>query len=115
MTGVQTCALPIFQVPRVQNAHSGEADEKLKWATLFTRQGLGAFAQLAQSCAGDYCVGDSVSAADLFVVPQIYNARRFQLDVAAEFPLLEQIYQKCFSTPECVASSPEKQIDAVTT
>ena len=40
--------------------------------------------------SGKYCVGDQVSLADCCLVPQIYNARRFKVDLK-KYPLISKI------------------------
>ncbi|MEY2668240.1 MAG: hypothetical protein RJA59_878 [Pseudomonadota bacterium] len=61
--------------------------------------------------AGRFCHGDEVTLADLFVVPQLYGARRFGVDVAA-FPTLLRVEAACASLPAFVAASPDRQPDA---
>jgi len=46
--------------------------------------------KLVKSTAGNYCVGDTITLADICLVPQMFNARRFELDTS-KFPLLEAI------------------------
>ena len=45
--------------------------------------------------------------ADLCLIPQLYNARRFDIKVE-QFPRLEMIEKKCLETPSCQKSHPEK-------
>lgn len=63
--------------------------------------------------AGDGpCVfGDEVTAADVFLVPQMYNARRFNVDVSA-FPKLLNIDTRCMKLDAFADAAPERQIDA---
>lgn len=102
-----------LQSPRVQKMHSSDAKAGAKFAKHFIREGLAAYQAMAKSTAGKFSVGDSVTAADLFLIPQLYNARRFEIDVANEFPLLASIDRACYATSECKRSSPEAQVDAV--
>ncbi len=44
--------------------------------------------------AGDFAFGDRPSLADVYLVPQFYNALRFEMDVSV-FPRLHAIYQNC--------------------
>lgn len=66
----------------------GQDDNGIKaWCRQWIGQGLAAFeAELSRPVGegmapGKYCVGDQVSLADVVLVPQIYNARRFGLDL----------------------------------
>ena len=49
--------------------------------------------------------------ADLFLIPQIYNARRFQLDMS-DFPLITQVEQNCLALDAFIQAMPENQPDA---
>ena len=100
-----------FQTPFAQKRHSSDDGEKLKWAQEWISKGLTAFDELS-SQKGQFSMGDSLSMADLFLVPQIYNAIRYELDVEKTWPQLHQIYLNCLALPECQKSAPENQSDA---
>jgi maleylacetoacetate isomerase len=104
-----------LQTPRAQNSHSSVAEEKMKFAKAFIQQGLVAFEKSLINISGKYCINDEISAADLFLIPQLYNAKRFGFELEKDFPLLNRIYNTCLATEECLTSAPEKQIDAVKT
>jgi len=55
-------------------------DEKLTWYHHWLRQGFDALEQQVEG--EDYCYGGHLSLADVCLVPQIFNARRFELDLA---------------------------------
>jgi maleylacetoacetate isomerase len=63
------------------------------------------------SHARRYCFGDEVSLADICLVPQIYNARRFDTDLSS-FPTLVAISTHLESLPAFAAARPEVQPDA---
>jgi maleylacetoacetate isomerase len=58
-----------------------------------------------------YCFGDSVTIADICLVPQMFNARRFETDLSP-FPTLTAISAHLESLPEFAAARPEVQPDA---
>jgi maleylacetoacetate isomerase len=58
-----------------------------------------------------YCFGDSVSLADVCLVPQVYNARRYKVDLTP-FPTLVAISTHLESLPAFEAARPEAQPDA---
>ena len=58
-----------------------------------------------------YCFGDAVSIADICLVPQMYNARRFETDLSP-FPTLVAINTHLESLPAFAAARPEAQPDA---
>ncbi len=73
----------------------GEED-KLRWYRHWVRQGLAAFEALMHDhpMTGVYCHGDRPTLADLYLVPQLYNARRFECDLSA-CPTIERIDIAC--------------------
>lgn len=62
--------------------------------------------------AGTYCLGDTVTMADVCLVPQVFNAERFNCDLSA-YPKVMQIYAACQKLPAVAAAHPAKQPDAV--
>lgn len=58
-----------------------------------------------------FCHGDSPGMADCCLVPQLYNARRFHLDLAP-YPTLVRIEQACLALPAFDRARPESQPDA---
>jgi maleylacetoacetate isomerase len=63
------------------------------------------------SASGRYCFGDAVSLADVLLVPQMFNARRFKTDLAP-FPTLVGISTHLEALPAFAAARPEVQPDA---
>lgn len=61
---------------------------------------------------GRFCHGDTPGMADCCLVPQLYNARRFHLDLTP-YPTLLRIEQVCLALPAFDAARPENQPDAV--
>jgi maleylacetoacetate isomerase/maleylpyruvate isomerase len=60
---------------------------------------------------GRHCHGDTPGLADACLVPQLYNARRWQLDLAP-YPTLVRIDAACRALPAFQAAAPEAQPDA---
>lgn len=62
---------------------------------------------------GPFCLGTfSPSIVDACLVPQLYNARRFDVDVDKEFPMLADIEERCSGHPWFVPAHANVQIDA---
>jgi maleylacetoacetate isomerase len=84
-----------------------------RWTRHWIDRGFVALEQLVARHAGDgrHCYGSSVTLADVFLVPQVYNARRAQLDLAA-YPRLVAVVQHLEALPAFAAARPEAQPDA---
>jgi maleylpyruvate isomerase len=81
------------------------------FAKHFVTRGLAALERAAGETAGRFLFGDAVSLADVYLVPQMYAARRVAVDLAA-FPSLLRIEARCESLPSFAAAHPDKQPDA---
>lgn len=68
-------------------------------------------ALVARRTHGSYCYGDSLTIADVCLVPQIYNARRFSCDLTP-YPTLVRIADGLRATPAFARAAPEAQADA---
>ncbi len=60
---------------------------------------------------GEYCEGNTPGYADCCLIPQIYNARRFGVDMD-QFPTMQRIEAACLAMPAFDAARPERQPDA---
>ena len=89
--------------------NAGDAGKKA-WAAHFNLVGLRALERLVSESAGRFCVGDSVTVADLCLVPQLYGARRFGVDVSA-FPTLLRIESELMQLPAFADAVPGRQPD----
>ena len=87
--------------------------ERDAWARHWMELGLSAFeALLADNPATSrFCEGDVPTVADCCLVPQLYNARRFGLDLAP-YPTMVRIEAACLALPAFDAARPERQPDA---
>jgi maleylacetoacetate isomerase len=87
--------------------------ERERWVRHWISEGFDALQDLLDSnpSTGTYCEGDTPSMADLCLVPQAYNARRFGLDVA-RWPTIARIEAACLALPAFDAARPEVQPDA---
>lgn len=81
------------------------------WARRFIERGLGALERLAAPRAGAFMFGDRASLADIYLVPQLYNARRYTVPLDA-FPTLMRAEANAQALPAFRAALPEAQPDA---
>ena len=93
---------------RVKNELGGD---DAAWARHYIARGLAALELVAAETAAAFLVGEAVSIADVLLVPQLYNARRFGVDLAP-FPLLGRVEAACVTLPAFADSHPDKQPDA---
>ena len=81
------------------------------WAAWANREGLTACETLIAHQSGPFCFGAAPTIADLCLVPQLTNARRFGVDVAA-FPRLLQAEAAAKALAAFADAAPERQRDA---
>ncbi|TAI63622.1 maleylacetoacetate isomerase [Bradyrhizobium sp. Leo170] len=90
----------------------GLPEEKVtEWAAWANREGLSACETLAAGEAGPFCFGAVPTLADLCLVPQLANARRFGVDVTA-FPRLLKAEAAAKAMKAFADAAPDKQVDA---
>jgi maleylacetoacetate isomerase len=89
------------------------SEQKDGWYRYWVDVGLEALeTQLAREAAtGHFCHGDAPSLADLCLVPQIANARRFSIDLSP-YATLTRIEAACLALPAFATAAPERQPDA---
>lgn len=91
----------------------GQSEEAVNtWYRHWVREGFrGLEVELRRySSNRRYCYGDTLSLADVCLVPQMFNARRFDVDLTP-FPTIEAISRHLESIPEFAAARPEVQPD----
>src|SRR6476619_3098823 len=90
----------------------GLAEEKVtEWAAWANREGLSACETLIANEPGPFCFGSAPTIADLCLVPQLANARRFGVDVSA-YPRLLEAEAAAKENKAFVDAAPDKQPDA---
>jgi maleylpyruvate isomerase len=96
----------------VRDLHLSE-EQKLGWYRHWIHVGLSALeAQLNTGGAhkASYCCGEAPTLADVCLVPQIANARRFDCDLST-FPTLVRIDTACRQLPAFQQAAPDRQPD----
>lgn len=84
-----------------------------KWYSSWIIAGFSAFEALLVSHKSNaqFCFGNSATLADLYLIPQVYNARRFNVDLT-EFPTITSIEAHCLTLNAFHKAVPENQADA---
>lgn len=85
-------------------------ETKMEWGHFYIQKGFVALEQVLANSAGKYCVGDEVTIADCCLVPQVYNANRFKVDMAA-FPVISRVHDALMSLDAFKAAHPSQQPD----
>ncbi len=81
------------------------------WAAKANAAGLAACEALLDGVPGPFCFGAAPTLADICLVPQLGNARRFGVDMKP-FPRLREREAACLALPAFAAAVPERQADA---
>ncbi|MBV8851605.1 MAG: maleylacetoacetate isomerase [Methylobacteriaceae bacterium] len=81
-----------------------------QWAAETNAQGLDACERLILTERGPFCFGADPTIADICLVPQLYNARRFKVDVS-KFRRLREAEAACLALPAFKDTAPEQQPD----
>ena len=66
----------------------------------FIRREFGALETVLRNCSGRFAVGDEITQADCFLVPQVRNALLAEIALAEEFPILSRIWENAIAVPE---------------
>jgi maleylacetoacetate isomerase len=94
----------------VRQAISHDADGQAAWARRWIERGLAAYETLLKQSAGRFSVGDTLSVADLFLLPQVENGHRFGADLTP-FKRIDAVCKACLDTPQARATHPRLMMD----
>ncbi len=97
---------------RVTGYYSKEMEKKNEWSRHFIDEGMIPVETMLRKNSGSHCFGDTLTMADLFVVPQVYNAHRVNVDMS-RFPLALALYERALKTSSCDQAAPHNQPGAV--
>ncbi len=83
------------------------------WCGTWISAGFDAYEALlaADTTRGAFSVGDAPTLADVYLIPQIESARRFQVDLS-RWPLIAAVEQACLALPAFQNAAPSRQPDA---
>ncbi|XP_060605443.1 maleylacetoacetate isomerase-like isoform X1 [Ruditapes philippinarum] len=90
--------------------HKENETNRQEWCRYYIDKGLTAYEKMVQSTAGKYSVGDEITIADVCLVPQLYNAQRFKVDMT-KFPTITRIIDALSELPAFKAADPGVQPD----
>jgi maleylacetoacetate isomerase len=97
----------------LQREHQLDEAAKAHWYRHWITLGFTALeAQLNHPDTGTFCHGNTPTLADCCLVPQVFNARRFDTPLDA-FPAIRRIEAACMALEPFQRAAPEAQADAV--
>ena len=103
---------PMQNLAVIQHLRDELGEDHVAWCQRYISRGLAAFERTLADHTGAYSLpGPMPSMADVCLVPQLYNARRFKIDLEA-FPRLLAIERACLAHPAFESSHPDHQPDA---
>lgn len=97
----------------LEKNHGYDQKQKEVWIQHWAGLGFAATEKLLQESAGDFCFGDKVTAADLFLIPQVFSVKRFHVDMQA-YPLIRKIESNCLKLEAFQKAGPGNQPDTPT-
>ena len=102
---------------KVLNHLSGELQisqaQKMEWYQKWIRQGFAATEKLLERSkfrTGKFVCGDAPTMADMCLIPQVYNAVRYELPMD-DYPIIRAINDECLKLQSFIDASPEHQPD----
>ncbi|ALC47686.1 CG9363 [Drosophila busckii] len=85
-------------------------EKYLPWAQQWISRGFRGLEQVLASSAGKYSVGDAFTMADCCLVPQVFNARRYEVDLEP-YPNIVRLERELSAVPAISAGHPLRQPD----
>ncbi len=116
LANVVACDIHPLNNLRVLNYLTGDLglseDDKLRWYRHWIAKGLSALEALVADhpATGEFCHGKAPSLADICLVPQIFNAKRFDCPLDG-YPTLIRIFDRCMEIEAFDQAQPAKQPD----
>ena len=94
-----------------QQRHSSDPIQRKEFAQFFIARGLQVYEQLIHKTAGTFSFGSQLTIADICLVPQIYNACRYDVSLN-DMPIIKRIYGHCRKLVSCSSSDPESHLES---
>jgi maleylacetoacetate isomerase len=97
----------------IEREYGVQQPAREQWMRHWMEEGLRAFEAIldGDAATGMYCHGDSPTMADVCLIPQVYNAKRFDIDLS-QYPMIQRIDEQCLSVAAFDSARPERQPDA---
>jgi maleylacetoacetate isomerase len=115
MTDIIACDIHPLNNTRVSRALNKMGQDQASitaWLQGWIVAGFDALEPLIARHGEGFAFGDAPTMADCFLIPQVYSARRFEVDLAP-YPGIVAVDARCAQHPAFQAAHPTKQPDAV--
>jgi maleylacetoacetate isomerase len=93
---------------KVQRHYSEDQKMREAWSRHFIEEGFQALEKKLETYSGPYAFGETLTLADIALVPQVYNALRVGVEMR-RYPRIEAIFSHCIKTDECEKAAPHRQ------
>jgi len=90
--------------------HGYDLAQKEVWFQHWAQQGLEALEKLIGETHGKFCMGDTLTLADTFLIPQLFSCKRFKVDLSS-YSILNKINENCQPLESFKKSHPMMQPD----
>jgi maleylacetoacetate isomerase len=89
-----------------------EKEKRKEWLNIYISKGFNAVEKILEKTShdGSFCVDKQLSIADIFLVPQVYSAKRYKVDLS-KYPLINSVNSNLEKIPEFVRAHAHNQID----
>lgn len=94
----------------LENEFGYSQEQKEQWVQHWLTPSLQSLEKLVKETAGEYCIGNQITVADLFLIPQLFTCLRFKVPLDS-FPTLLGINERCLKQDAFIKAHPFRQID----
>lgn len=105
VSGIQ----PLQNIGTIRKVSDDKSD-RLKWINYWITRGFEGVESILSSTSGKYSVGDEITMADLCLIPQVFNARIYEVDIS-KFKNILRIDSELKHHPAIISSHPHNQVD----
>lgn len=85
-------------------------EQKMDWIKHWLTRGFESLETLMQKHSGSYTFGNSITLADCLLIPQVFSAQRFKIDLSPFVKVME-VNNRCLQLTDFIKAGPEKQPD----
>jgi len=94
----------------LETRFGADAKARESWCAYFNERGLSTLEKILEKTSGRFCFGDQVSAADMFLIPQLFNARRNKVDLS-KYKCILKVETECVKQEAFIKAQPKNQPD----